>query len=497
MIALVTLALLAAAPPKPILEPDAGGLKRLQPRLLSASSFLLTGYNKFEENYLPQYIADDDPTTAWVEGVKGTGEGESLLWMGPPLKKAKSFRVFVRNGYQKSKNLYGANARPKKLRLEPVKGGEVAPVGAGKPVELELADVQGWQQVEVPVQAEVSGLRLTVLSVYPGATYEDTCISDLRVYVDGEDPYKADAEASAAEQIRRFAADRKAASKAGNARSRIALAPAYVGEIIYDGDAPAADPWKPLAKKAGFAELVTAATFAVQSLDAADPKDAKTFTQVKHSSRSKVAAANRVALSALRQADYDLPNLIQLFDRSEVTVFEDSGAARKKLEGLKKGGNCMALCKAVRAEFPTEVGGCSCELECGLGAEGDECFGTNSGQLLSKLEGTGAWVKGTLAKPEALLLSTYSETGERETVIDDRKTLVAWDGDLVRSIASHRGGWDYEREKDDYTVHVFDWKNAADKPELAAVTTFQVTPDGDGKKVMLTVWRWTPKPAKA
>src|SRR4051812_4969798 len=108
MIAQLIAAALAAAPvvssrtkPAPILSPDPGSAKRLHPRSVTASSFLKNGWNAYEQNYLPPYVADDDPATAWVEGAEGRGEGEQLLWIGPRLEKAKRFVVFIRNGYQK------------------------------------------------------------------------------------------------------------------------------------------------------------------------------------------------------------------------------------------------------------------------------------------------------------------------------------------------------------------------------------------------------------
>jgi hypothetical protein len=139
---MLPLLLILAAAPAPLLEPDPGSAKRLHPRRITASSFLRNGWNTYEQNYLPPYIADDDPATAWVEGVKGRGEGESLLWLGPTLKQERSYTVFLRPGYQKSEKLYRANARPKAVRLEPVRQEESGLVSAGTPVEVKLADRQ-------------------------------------------------------------------------------------------------------------------------------------------------------------------------------------------------------------------------------------------------------------------------------------------------------------------------------------------------------------------
>src|SRR5690242_16085841 len=113
LIALVVPALAVAAPTE----------RRLHSDNIDASSFLWNDWNKFVENYHPNYVADDDPATAWVEGAKGSGAGEWIRIWVTPLDKTTKVRLRVRNGYQKSKDLWKANARAKEvtLRLVPSK----------------------------------------------------------------------------------------------------------------------------------------------------------------------------------------------------------------------------------------------------------------------------------------------------------------------------------------------------------------------------------------
>jgi hypothetical protein len=224
---LLTLAVLTKGAEKPIVDPaPPAEFKRLQPRAVTASSILRDSFNRFEQNYLPVYVADDAPDTAWVEGVKGQGVGESLTWVGPPLQKAKALKIFIRNGLQASKKLFDANGRAKKIRLETVApnpdGAGFHP--AGTPLELELKSVEGWQEIDLPLDGAFSALKLTLLSTYKGTRYEDTCISDLRVYVNGEDPYKAEVEAKALENIKAFIASRAALKPQ--------LASAYEGKLL-------------------------------------------------------------------------------------------------------------------------------------------------------------------------------------------------------------------------------------------------------------------------
>src|SRR5688500_7426646 len=86
--------------------------RRLHSDTVEASSFLANDWNKFVESYHPNYIADDDPATAWVEGNAANGAGEWVRIEVSSYETTKT-RVRIRNGYQKSKELFKANARAK------------------------------------------------------------------------------------------------------------------------------------------------------------------------------------------------------------------------------------------------------------------------------------------------------------------------------------------------------------------------------------------------
>src|SRR6185312_7841553 len=72
----------------------------------SATSFLQNDWNRYQENYHPSYVLDENPATAWVEGVDGYGEGQSLTLPLSPLSSARALRLRIWNGYQKSKDLF-------------------------------------------------------------------------------------------------------------------------------------------------------------------------------------------------------------------------------------------------------------------------------------------------------------------------------------------------------------------------------------------------------
>lgn len=425
---MILVPLLAAA--AALVEPSPPGYARLQPRRLAASSFLKNGWNQFEQNYLPPYAADDDPATAWVEGADGPGAGESLTWAGPQLQKARSFKVYLRAGYQKSKALYAKNSRPRRVRLEPLLLQGEAQQAAGAPLEVELQDQLGWQEVLVPTAPRVSGLRLTVLSVYSGTVYEDTCLSDLRVYVQGDDPYRADVEAAAAESIRRFAAERRRAAQRGD-RSAVAWPPSYKAQrlaqrtlkrgALRDTSAAAL-----LGRFSGERAVASAVAPALQRaleaaklFDQAEPAALRLqapegFRSAKLVLLPRGDGGAQVALSQLEELDSGLPERARLLHRKDHAAFAAGPS--------KKGEEVLA-----------------------------------------------AWVRGDLAGYDALFRASEREVGERETTVEKRRDLILYDGDRAALLLSRWQRW----EQTTLACHVLRWEDGA-RPLLREIVTFVV-----------------------
>ena len=192
-----------AGPPAP--PPRAW--KQLRSASASASSFLQNNWNRFEENYHPSYVLDENPATAWVEGAAGFGVDESITIPVSAVRAARAVRLRIWNGYQKSMHLWTKNAMPERVRItvfDP-RGGEVAAP------ERELARQLGPQEVviELPPGSGVGSVRLTILSVYEGQKYDDTCISDINVDVDSDVRYNATAEKAKAAALATWISERK------------------------------------------------------------------------------------------------------------------------------------------------------------------------------------------------------------------------------------------------------------------------------------------------
>ena len=133
-------------------------------------------------SYPAMQAHDQKMTTVWSEGVPGNGEGEKLTFTFSTTKKDTTdlgvTSCAIATGYQASKNLFLQNSRPKRLQL----------IVDGHPTAvLNLKDEMGLQWFEIPKlkleRPSTHTISLKILEVYPGAKFQDTCISE--VYFQG------------------------------------------------------------------------------------------------------------------------------------------------------------------------------------------------------------------------------------------------------------------------------------------------------------------------
>ena len=127
--------------------------------------------NQAGNNYNSKNMVDGNIKTAWALSYRS---GEVVLQFN--LKKQATFlsRLLVYNGYGKSKKRFFQNSRAKKIGIF-VNG------TAKKNLvrEWELADQMNWQTVILNVE-NVNSVYIRVHSVYPGSTWLDLCISEVK-----------------------------------------------------------------------------------------------------------------------------------------------------------------------------------------------------------------------------------------------------------------------------------------------------------------------------
>ena len=152
--------------------------RRLYSDRIEASSFLWTDWNKFQENYHPNYILDGDPATAWVEGADSSGAGEWVRVHLSPVEGASRVRLRIQNGYHKSRALHRKNARLAAVEVRAL------PSGARHTAALE--DRMGWQEIAFDMPAgRLEAIELVAREVVEGSKYTDLCLSDLEIFVTG------------------------------------------------------------------------------------------------------------------------------------------------------------------------------------------------------------------------------------------------------------------------------------------------------------------------
>lgn len=120
--------------------------------------------------YGPAQALDFDASTAWVEGAPGNGEGE---WLQVGFGSPTTFQsIFIVNGYAKDRQAFRANGRVREAHIETADGIDL---------RVTLKDEMATQEVRLPRKSTSPWLRLGIASVYPGARWQDTAISELWV----------------------------------------------------------------------------------------------------------------------------------------------------------------------------------------------------------------------------------------------------------------------------------------------------------------------------
>jgi hypothetical protein len=371
--------------------------RRLHVDRAEASSFLWNDWNRFQENYHPLYLVDDDPKTAWVEGADGPGTGQWVRLHVTPVDEATAVVLELRNGYHKSRSLHQKNARAKKLTVK------LLPSGVTE--SFELADSMEVATLELSQPAgELEAVELAVDEVYEGSKYADLCLSDVELHVTARTPENPAFEKAKLDKVRAWKKDRleaarlfasgegkampvgtsyrvvgaKKAGKIGGGHGdstarAAALVEAAIGSI---GDRPVLeraksalaskfDGWKPVSAAVKKGRRVPA----IDGLHIPEPEE--------------------MMGPFVRDDSYTLPlpGLVEFLTSSRISLFEASASTTVADALAGKPAACKRETEKPTYFYfqPPERGGVTTELlivQCGMFAERDGYYGYTSMQLV-------------------------------------------------------------------------------------------------------------------
>jgi len=152
-------------------EPVAITPPRQVPGSIKASSVLAPA-----DAFHPGFLFDSRLDFGWAEGDKGPGTGQSFtLTLDAPVELVA---LELWNGYQRSDDHFRKNARAKSLAVS---------VDGGLTVSLPVKDASGSQRLALPQPMKGRAWTVRVEDVYPGKSYKDLVLSELRL-VDARGP---------------------------------------------------------------------------------------------------------------------------------------------------------------------------------------------------------------------------------------------------------------------------------------------------------------------
>lgn len=133
----------------------------------SASSFLDASK---VSGYKPGNVLDGRSNTAWSEGAPGWGLGQ---WIHLEFTDwVEMTGISIINGYAKA-GVYAKNGRVMDATL-------IFSDGSSQTMRLSDTSQEQWVTLSRPVRTD--SVRLVIDSVYPGTKWQDTCISEIRVF---------------------------------------------------------------------------------------------------------------------------------------------------------------------------------------------------------------------------------------------------------------------------------------------------------------------------
>jgi len=152
--------------------PDPSEIEEIVPRFAEASSILVPQIGPGGKDlFAPRKAIDGDWATCWAEAAQGPGVGEwiRVLW----LTQEVPTYVSVLPGWAKNKARWENNPR--------IKVAEIV-LSNGYRQDAHFEDKMQMQMVALNNSQPADWLKIVIQEVYPGKRFEDTSISEIKVF---------------------------------------------------------------------------------------------------------------------------------------------------------------------------------------------------------------------------------------------------------------------------------------------------------------------------
>lgn len=150
---------------------DGGELLKVRPLHQESGRSVASSTLAPVEAYSADYLFDSRKEFGWAEGVDGSGEGQTIRFNFDRDVRIEKIKVW--NGYQRSQSHFERNARAKEIQFGAVSGG---------PATYTLADEQDGQVVNLNAPLQGKSFEMKIKSVYPGKSYQDLVLSEMRFF---------------------------------------------------------------------------------------------------------------------------------------------------------------------------------------------------------------------------------------------------------------------------------------------------------------------------
>lgn len=163
------------------IEPDFN-IEIIRPPLFIKDATASSELGSKDGKYKAENLLDGDPSTAWVEGKKDWGMSEYVDFDTNPFldNNAGSYKVKkigIINGYAKNKDVFKMNNRVKQIKLD----SESYISNEKLNRTYILKDTMDMQYIEFDKPVLMSRFKITIIDIYKGTKWNDTCLSEVRI----------------------------------------------------------------------------------------------------------------------------------------------------------------------------------------------------------------------------------------------------------------------------------------------------------------------------